>query len=264
MCCRSALGSPKATGGPWTIRCEPLVSFEADIAKTLGLKIGDAVTVNVLGRNLTAKIANFRKVRWGSLDINFVMIFSPNALKQAPFTYLATLAWPAGGAPDTKAEAEAIKAVGATYPAVSAIRVRDALNAINGVFEKVMRAVRAAGAVTLVMGALVVAGALLTAQRRRIYEAVVLRTLGASKRRIILAHLLEYLTLALGLSAVAALLGLGAAYAIVTYVMNIGFSLSMQALLQPSAIETIFVAALGALGTFRVLSAKPAHYLRSE
>jgi putative ABC transport system permease protein len=242
---------------------EPLISFEADIAKALGLKIGDMVTVNVLGRNLTAKIANFRKVRWGSIDINFVMIFSPNALRQAPFTYLATLAWPNGQA-DTKAEAAVMKALGAAYPTISAIRVRDALAAVNGIFEKVMRAVRVAGSVTLIMGALVVAGALITAQRRRIYEAVVLRTLGASKRRIILAHLIEYLGLALSLSVIAAALGLAAAYAIVTYLMNISFSLSLTALLQPSIIETIFVAALGALGTFRVLSAKPAHYLRSE
>ncbi len=243
---------------------EPLVSFEADIAKALGLKIGETVTINVLGRNLSAKIANFRKVRWGSIDINFVMIFSPNTLRQAPFTYLATLTWPEGQAPDAEAEAAVMKAAGAAYPTVSAIRVRDALNAVNGIFEKVMRAVRIAGSVTLVMGALVVAGALITAQRRRIYEAVVLRTLGASKRRIILAHLIEYLVLALGLSIIAAALGLGAAYVIVKYVMNLSFDLSVSALLQPSLIETIFVTALGALGTFRVLSAKPAHYLRSE
>jgi putative ABC transport system permease protein len=243
---------------------EPLVSFEADIAKGLGLKVGESVTVNVLGRNLTAKIANLRKVRWGSIDINFVMIFSPNALRQAPFTYLATLTWPEGQTPDTKAEADAMKAIGAAYPSVSAIRVRDALSAINGVFEKVMRAVRVAGSVTLIMGALVVAGALITAQRRRVYEAVVLRTLGASKRRIILAHLFEYLALALSISVIAAALGLGAAYAIVKYVMDLSFDLSFSALLQPSLIETIFVTALGALGTFRVLSAKPAYYLRSE
>ncbi len=257
----------KITEGDWwpaDYEGEPLVSFEADIAKNLGLRIGDTVTVNVLGRNLSAKIANFRKVRWGSIDINFVMIFSPNALRQAPFTYLATLTWPEGQAPDTKAEASVMKAVGAAYPTVSAIRVRDALNAVNGIFEKVMRAVRVAGSVTLIMGALVVAGALITAQRRRIYEAVVLRTLGASKGRIILAHLFEYLVLALSLSVVAATLGLAAAYAIVTYVMNLSFSLSLGALLQPSLIETIFVTALGAMGTFRVLSAKPAHYLRSE
>jgi putative ABC transport system permease protein len=242
---------------------EPLISFEADIAKTLDLRIGDMVTVNVLGRNLTAKIANFRKVRWGTIDINFVMVFSPNTLRQAPFTYLATLTWPDGRA-DAKAESAVMTALGAAFPTISAIRVRDALAAVNGIFEKVMRAVRVAGSVTLIMGALVVAGALVTAQRRRIYEAVVLRTLGASKRRIILAHLLEYLGLALSLSAIAAALGLAAAYAIVTYLMHISFSLSLTALLQPSMIETIFVAALGALGTYRVLSAKPAHYLRSE
>ncbi|MGA9268373.1 MAG: FtsX-like permease family protein [Rhodomicrobium sp.] len=243
---------------------EPLVSFEADLGKALGLKIGDTVTVSVLGRSLTAKIANFRKVRWGSIDINFVMIFSANALRQAPFTYLATLAWPEGRQPDTKTEAGVTKAIGAAYPVVSAIRVRDALNAVNGIFEKVMRAVRIAGGVTLIMGALVVAGALMTAQRRRIYEAVVLRTLGAAKRRIILAHLLEYLTLAVSLSIAAAGLGLAAAYVIVKYVMGLSFSLSLYALLQPSILETIFVVALGALGTLRVLSAKPAHYLRSE
>jgi len=243
---------------------EPLVSFEADLAKSLGLKIGDTVAVSVLGRSLNAKIANFRKVRWGSIDINFVMIFSPNALRQAPFTYLATLTWPDGQQPDTKAEASVTKAIGTAYPVVSAIRVRDALNALNGIFEKVMRAVRIAGSVTLVMGALVIAGALITAHRRRIYEAVVLRTLGAAKRRIILAHLLEYLILAVSLSLIAATLGLAAAYVIVKYVMDLSFSLSLYALLQPSLIETIFVTMLGALGTLRVLSAKPAHYLRSE
>ena len=243
---------------------EPIVSFEADLAKALGLKIGDTVTVSVLARSLTAKIANFRKVRWGSIDINFVMIFSPNALRQAPFTYLATLTWPEGQQSETKAEASVMKAIGTDYPVVSAIRVRDALNALNGIFEKVMRAVRIAGSVTLVMGALVIAGALITAHRRRIYEAVVLRTLGAAKRRIILAHLFEYLILAASLSLVAATLGLAVAYVIVKYVMDLSFSLSLYALLQPSIIETIFVTALGALGTLRVLSAKPAHYLRSE
>jgi putative ABC transport system permease protein len=243
---------------------EPLVSFEADVAKALGLTVGDSVTVNVIGRNLTARIANLRKVQWGSMDINFVMIFSQNALRKAPFNFLATLSWPEGQTPDLKAESAILKAVAAAYPTVSAIDVKDALGAINGVFEKVMRAVRIAGSVTLIMGALVVAGALMAAQRRRIYEAVVLRTLGASKRRIVTAHLLEYLGLALCLSAIAATLGLIAAYIVVTEVMNLSFSLSVASLLQPSIIETIFVMVLGAAGTLRVLSAKPAHYLRSE
>jgi len=212
-------------------------------------------------------------VQWGSIDINFVMIFSPNTLRNAPFSYLATLTSPeaAGGdksGVDSNAnqirEENAAKAVTAAYPTISAIRVRDALNAVNGVFEKVMRAVRIAGSVTLIMGALVVAGALITAQRRRIYEAVVLRTLGASKRRIIVAHLTEYLLLAGSLSIIAGVLGLVAAYLVITLVMGLTFSLSIPALLQPALVQTIFVVTLGALGTLRVLSAKPAHYLRSE
>ena len=198
------------------------------------------------------------------MDINFVMIFSQNALRKAPFNFLATLSWPEGQPPDPKAESAIMKAVAAAYPTVSAINVKDALGAINSVFEKVMRAVRIAGSVTLIMGALVVAGALMAAQRRRIYEAVVLRTLGASKRRIVTAHLLEYLGLALCLSLIAGLLGLIAAYVVVTQIMNLSFSLSIPSLLQPSILETIFVVALGAAGTLRVLSAKPAQYLRSE
>lgn len=243
---------------------EPLVSFETDIGKALGLKIGDLVTVNVLGRNLTARIANFRTVKWGSIDINFVMIFSPNALRQAPFSYLATLSWAEGQKDGAKDEPAMLKAVAAAFPTVSAIRVSDALNAINGIFEKVMTAVELAGSVTLVMGGLVVAGALITAHRRRIYEAVVLRTLGASKGRIVGAHILEYLILAASLSLVAGILALLAAYLVVTFIMDIGFTASLKALLQPSLGETIFVVALGAVGTIRVLSAKPAHYLRSE
>jgi putative ABC transport system permease protein len=259
-------GSQTTEGQWWApdYEGEPLVSFEADSAKALGLAIGDTITVNVIGRNLTARIANLRKVQWGSMDINFVMIFSKNALKKAPFNFLATLSWPEGQAPDLKAESAILKATAAAYPTVSAINVKDALGAINGVFEKVMRAVRIAGSVTLIMGALVVAGALMAAQRRRVYEAVILRTLGAAKRRIVMAHLLEYLGLALCLSAIAATLGLAAAYVIVTQVMKLSFSLSVVSLLQPSVLETIFVVALGAAGTLRVLSAKPVHYLRSE
>ncbi len=243
---------------------EPLLSFEADAAKALGLALGDTVIVNVIGRNLTARIANFRKVQWGSMDINFVMIFSQNSLRKAPFNYLATMSWPDGQPANSKAESAILRSVAAAYPTVSAIDVKEALGAINGVFEKVMHAVRIAGSVTLIMGALVVAGALMAAQRRRIYEAVVLRTLGASKRRIVIAHLLEYLGLALCLSLIAAILGILAAYIVMTQVMNLSFSLSVSALLQPPVIETIFVVTLGAAGTLRVLSAKPAHYLRSE
>ena len=173
---------------------EPLVSFEAELAGKLGLKIGDKVTVNVLGRNVTATIANLREVKWESLAINFVMLFSPNTLAGAPHNLLVDHR--AAGGHAARRRGAAMRELGKAYPSITAIRVKDVLETFNAVFAKVMMAVRVAGSVTLLAGALVLAGALATAQRRRILEAVILKTLGATRRRILLSHFLEYLLLA--------------------------------------------------------------------
>ena len=95
------------------------------------------------------------------------------------------------------AEAKLAQQIGRAFPASTAIRVKDAIDAFNVIFSRVMVAVRAAGSVTLLAGALVLAGALATAQRRRIQQAVILKTLGATSRRILLSHLAEYAVLAL-------------------------------------------------------------------
>jgi putative ABC transport system permease protein len=248
---------------------EPLVSFEVHLAKELGLKLGDNITVNVLGRNVSARIANLRTVEWGTLGINFVMIFSPNTLAAAPYTYLGTLNWPEGSQQTGNGgrgaeEGDVIRAVAQAYPTVTALRVRDVISAVNSVLERVMAAIRIAGSVTLIMGAIVLAGALITAQQRRIYEAVVLKTLGATRLRIMLSHLAEHLLLALSLSVLAGALSIVTACLLTTKIMDLSFSLSVKALLQPSILATIFLIALGAAGTFRILSVKPAYYLRSE
>ena len=172
---------------------EPIVSFDAELAKGLGLKIGDTITVNVLGRNVTARIANLREVKWETLALNFVMVFSPNTLVGAPHNLLATITLPKDAPIAT--EARLAQEIGRQFPATTAIRVKEAIDSFNAIFSKVMVAVRAAGSVTLMAGALVLAGALATAQRRRIQQAVILKTLGATRRRILISHLLEYLIL---------------------------------------------------------------------
>ncbi len=241
---------------------EPVVSFEADLAKLLGLKIGDMVTVNVLGRNVSAKITNLREVKWESLSLNFVMVFSPNTLKGAPHNYLATITLPKDASPAD--EAQLAKVLGKTYPAVTAIRVKDAIDAFSTVFTKIMTAVRVAGSVTLLAGALVLAGALATAQRRRILEAVILKALGATRRRILTAHVIEYLLLA----AVAALFAVGlgtiAAWVTVSQVMDIDFNFSWSAVAAALALATGLVILFGGIGTWGVLRARPVPYLRSE
>jgi putative ABC transport system permease protein len=240
----------------------PLVSFEAEIAKGLGLKIGDTVTVNVLGRNVTARIANLREVKWESLALNFVMVFSPNTLAGAPHNLLATIALPK----DTPIAAEARLAqhIGRAFPASTAIRVKDALDAFGVIFNRIMVAVRAAGSVTLVAGALVLAGALATAQRRRIQQAVILKVLGATSRRILLSHLAEYAALALLTSFISLLIGSLAAWITVSRVMDIEFAFSVRAAAEATLAAVVLVAIFGGFGTWRVLRARPVPYLRTE
>jgi putative ABC transport system permease protein len=241
---------------------DPLVSFEVELAEKLGLNLGDTVMVNILGRNVTARIANLRELKWESLAINFVMVFSPNTLKGAPHNLLATITLPPGTSIAT--EAQVVRALGRTYPSVTAIRVKDVLDAFNAVFTKVMTAIRVAGSVTLLAGALVLAGALATAQRRRILEAVILKTLGATRRRILTSHVLEYVLLAAVTALFAVALGSIVAWIAVTEVMRIPFSFSLSAVALALGLSTGLVLLFGGAGTWAVLRAPAVPYLRSE
>ena len=255
----------KVVAGEWWPRDyggEPLVSFEVDLAKRLKLKIGDQVTVNVLGRNVTARISNLREVKWESLAINFVMVFSPNVLKAAPHNLLATITLsPEATLAD---EAEIGRAIGKAHPATTAIRVKDAINSFNAVFEKIMTAVRVAGSVTLLAGALVLAGALATAQRRRIQQAVVLKVLGATRRRILVSHALEYGILASITAIFAVGLGAFAAWVALTSVIDVPFILSPAALAQALGLSLGLVMLFGGIGTWLVLRAPSVPYLKAE
>ncbi len=182
----------------------PLVSLESRTAADLNLKVGDTITVNVLGRNVTARIANLRAVDWQSLRINFVLVFSPGTFAGAPHTDIATLTFADGGTAQEEATLE--KALAQGFPAVTAVRVKDALDAAGLLLRNLLAALRAASMVTLVAAAFVLGGALAAGQRLRIYDAVVLRTLGATRLRLLLAYALEYLFV--GLAAV--LFGLAA------------------------------------------------------
>lgn len=241
---------------------EALVSFERDLAGHLDLKIGDLVTVNVLGRNLTARIANLREVKWESLTLNFVMVFSSNALASAPYKLLATVSLPEDVSLET--EANLGRVIGKAFPSVTVIRVKDALEAVNTILAKVMVAVRVAGGVTLIAGALVLAGALATAQRRRIREAVILKVLGATRRRVLTSHVIEYVLLATVAALFAAALGTLAAWVGVEEVMKIPFTFSVDAIIRALALAIGLVLLFGCLGTWAVLRAKSTVILRSE
>ena len=255
----------KVVAGTWwpaSYAGPPLVSFEADLAKKLGLAIGDTITVNVLGHNVDATISNLRDVKWESLAINFVMVFSANTLQAAPHNLLATIRLPKGTA--AASEIALVRELGQSFPGVSAIRVRDAIDQFNKIFEKIMTAVRVAGSVTLAAGALVLAGALATAQRRRIVEAVILKTLGATRRQILTAHAIEYALLAAIAALVATGLGSIAAWLAVSKLMEISFTFSWGSVAVTLALAGGLIALFGGFGTWAILRAPSVPYLRSE
>ena len=257
-------GSTIADGNWWEpgYSGPPLVSFDADSGPGLGLKVGDTITVNVLGRNVEAKIANFRKIDWESLAINFVMVFSPNTLTGAPHRVLVTLEYPKGT--DPAREAKLVQALADRFPLVTAIKVGDIVEAAKDLLEKVMTAIRMTAGVTLLIGALVLAGAVAATQQRRKYQAVLYKTLGATRGRIVRAELLEFALLGAAVAAFALAAGVLTAWALCKWAFEVKFVFSGVAAAETVLLALALVLGVGAIATWRVLSAKAAPYLRGE
>ena len=255
----------KVVAGDWwpkDYHGAPLVSFDRKLADGLGLELGDTVTVNVLGRNVTAKIVNLRKIDWQSLGINFVMVFSPNTFAGAPHMVLATAAFP--GAEDSGRDAALAKDIADRFPAITTVRVKDVLDAVNALVGKLASATRGASAVTIAASVLVLAGALAAGRRARVYDAVVLKVLGATRRRLLLAFLIEYGMLGLTTALFGIAAGTAAAYAVVEQVMHFDFAFSWAPALEAAGTSLIVTVGLGLVGTWRILGQSPAAYLRES
>lgn len=248
----------EGTWWPADYQGEPLVSFSAQEARELNLKLGDSVTVNVLGRNVTAKISNFREVQWESMGINFVMVFSPNTFAGAPHSWLATLMLNG----DTANEGQILNAVTRAYPAVTSVRVKDALDVVNRIVAQLGTAIRGAAGVALIASILVLSGALAAGNRARIHDAVVLKTLGATRRTLIAAFSLEYMLLGLATAIFALLAGGVAGWYVVAQVMKLPWSFLPDVALGTVVAALVLTVGFGLIGTWRVLGHKAAPVLR--
>jgi putative ABC transport system permease protein len=239
---------------------EPLVSFSAEEAGEIGLKLGDTVTVNVLGRSITARIANLRDVQWESMGINFVMVFSPNTFKGAPHSWIATLSEPGAGARD---EARLLNAVTRAFPSVTSVRIKDALDIVNRLVAQLGAAIRAAASVALVASVLVLAGALAAGNRARVHDAVVLKTLGATRRTLVAAFSLEYLMIGLATAVFALTAGSVAAWYVVGRIMRLPVHFQPDVAVLTLLVALVLTVGFGLIGTWRVLGQKAAPVLRA-
>jgi putative ABC transport system permease protein len=253
-------GSRLVAGRWWPpdYRGPPLVSFDAALARGMGLKIGDTLSVNLLGREITARIANLRDIDWQQLGINFVMIFAPGTLEKAPQTHLAAVYLP------SDQEDRLVVRVTRRFPNISAIEVGEALAAVDHVIGVIGAAVRATALCAVAAGALVLGGAIAAGQHRRVYDAVVLKVLGATRGAIIGAYLVENGLLGALSAVIAATLGTLAAYLVVTRLLETDWVFLPLPLLWTVAAATLLALALGFAGTWRALAARPARHLRNE
>jgi putative ABC transport system permease protein len=239
----------------------PLVSFERRVANALGLTVGDPVVVNVLGRNIEARVANLRALEWQSLGINFAMVFSPASLRGAPHTFIATLSDPNGSS--VAQETALLKAVADAFPTVTTVRVREAVDTVGGLITSLVAALRGASALTLVIAVLVLGGALAAGHRHRVYDAVVLKTVGATRGRLLAAYALEYLILGVATAVFGVAAGTAAAAFVIRQVMNLSFTWLPGPDLIAAGVAVAVTVALGLVGTFHALGQKPAPVLRS-
>jgi len=202
--------------------------------------------------------ANLREVDWASLSMNFVMIFSPGLLERAPQSHIATVK------ADAAAEDALEIAVTDRFINVSSIRVKEALEQVGELIGQIAIAVRAIAAVALVAGVLVLAGAVAAGHHRRVYDAVVLKVLGATRRSVAQTFLLEYGLLGLVTAAIAAAIGTLAAYLVLTEIMRADFVFLPGAVVTTALLATAITVGFGFAGTWRALGQKAAPLLRNE
>jgi putative ABC transport system permease protein len=218
------------------------------------------VTVNVLGRNVTARVASFRQVEWETMNINFVMVFSPNTFAGAPHAWLATLT---DRQTTTAEDARLLNAVTRSFPTVTTVRVRDALELVNRLSGQLGTAIRAAAGVALAASVLVLAGALAAGNRARIHDAVVLKTLGATRRTLIAAFALEYALIGLATAVFALLAGGAAGWFVVARIMALPAHFLPGVALLTVCLALALTVGIGLAGTWRILGHKPASVLRT-
>jgi putative ABC transport system permease protein len=235
----------------------PLISLDVEAARAAGLKVGDRLTVSILGREIDAKIASLREIDWDTMGFNFVIIFSPGTLESAPHSFMATISMPEAQ------ERPFARAVSRAFPSVSAIRVKEVVETVSDMLSQLAVAVRSAASVAILAGIAVLVGALAASRRARVYDSVILKLLGATRGRILAAQALEFAALALIVSAIAFALGAASGWYVVVKVFELEWAPDWAAVAMTLAAGALVTLVLGLIGSLPALAARPARALRS-
>ncbi len=251
----------KVTDGTWWPQGydgPPQISFASKEAEEMGLKLGDRITVNILGREIEAEITSFRDVNFASGGMGFVMSMNEAALKGAPHSYIATVY------ADEAAEAEILRGAAKAFPNITAIGMKAAIGRVTETLTAIAQAVTIAALVTLITGFVVLIGAAAAGERQRRYEAAVLKVIGASRARILMSFALRAALTGAAAGLVAIVTGAVSGWAVMRFVMEADYAF------EPASALLIVVGGIlatlisGLVFMIRPLGLRPAQVLRSQ
>jgi putative ABC transport system permease protein len=249
------------TSEPAAPGAEQEVSIEQGIHERYDINVGDQMRFDVVGRTLEARVTSIRRVRWeDARSGGFMFVFRPGALEKAPHTFIGFVRGPS----DTVARARLQHDLVVRYPNVTAIDARDVLSRVRAVIDNIVLAISIVGGVALGSGVLILIGAVAMTRFQRVYEAAILRTLGASTRLLGTMVALEYSALGLLAGLIGALGALALSWAVATYLLDITWKPEPVLLATGAVLTMALVGVVGVIASAEVLRKKPLATLRAE
>lgn len=248
------------TAGHWWPRDyagPPLVSLDQEAATTMGVGIGDTLTVSVLGREITARIASLRRVNWDTMGFNYIMVFSPDTFAAAPHNVAATIIM------DKAREGAVSRALLAAFPSVTIISVGEVIGQVRSLLDQMAGAILAAASITILAGIAVLVGAIAASRQARAYDSVIMKTLGATRWQVLGAQALEFALLAAVLAAVALALGGFGAWYVITQVFDFTWAPDWAVVGGTLAGGALLTLGIGLIGSIPLMSVRPAQALRT-
>nr|WP_254447779.1 FtsX-like permease family protein [Sphingomonas sp. ID1715] len=241
---------PRDYAGP------PLVSLDRDAAQVMGLKVGDTLTVSVLGREIEARIASLREIHWETMGFNYIMVFAPSALAGAPHTLTATITM------DKVQEGAVARSLVRAFPSASVIPVGEVIGQVKTVLDQMATAILLSASVAILAGIAVLVGAIAASRQSRAYDSTILRVLGATRAQVLGAQAIEYALLAGLLAAIALALGLTAAWVVIVQLFDFTWAPDWATVLLTLGGGALLTLGIGLAGSLPLLSLRPARVLR--
>lgn len=251
----------KLTAGEWWDTDHtgtPQISFAEEEALEMGIALGDSMTVNILGRDITGTVTSFREVDFSTAGMGFILVMNEAALAAAPHSFIATVY------ADPDAEAALLKEVSEAYPNVTAIHVRDAANQVSRLVAQLANATTYGASTILLTGLLVIFGAAAAGQAARTYESAILKTLGATRSQILRSFAWRAALLGAAAGCVALAVGLAAAWAVMTFVMESDFYIIWPSVLGILTAGILVNLTAGMVFALPALASRPAQTLRAR